>query len=338
MSSKISIILISLATVQWGWAAATSTYRYDALAMGGDTIESQNTFSLEMDSEYRFSSGSTSRDVIASGYDGTLTGTLGSNGFPTYNWVTAPGDGHSRTRFSIDSESGILRAHLQAEAREKYNNVNFSVSTLLDMNARQYYRATGSEPLTLRLSFHYDGTWDAGGDQPDNYASVRAGTYLTLVKDEAQYFDSNYGGFEQGLEINLFTDIPGGAGFYDFCFGEGQEVAETLAYSLYDSTTPKYLPSGELNADYTYDVVVNPGELLLVDTMFNGHVSVSGGTEENLAEVDFLNTAYSSVEIISGDGSLVRQDMPVAIPEPATITMLGGAALVLGIIRRRLLV
>ncbi|MBN2162828.1 MAG: hypothetical protein JXR25_01845 [Pontiellaceae bacterium] len=332
----MSIVLISLAAAQWSWAAATSTYRYNATAMGGDTIESQNSFSLEMDSEYRFSSGYTSRDVIASGYAGAYTGAAGLDGFPVYNWITTPGDGHSRTRFSIDSENGILRAHLQAESREKYNDVNFSVSTLLDMNARQYYRATGSEPLTLRLSFHYDGTWDAGGYQPDNYASVRAGTYLTLVKDETQYFDGNSGGFAQGLEINLFTDVPAGAGFYDFCFGDGQKVAETLAYSLYDSTSPKYLSSGELNEDYTYDVVVNPGELLLVDTMFNGHVSVCAGNDKNHAEVDFLNTTYSSVEIISGDGSLIRQDMPVAIPEPATVTMLGGAALVLGVIRRRL--
>jgi len=329
MQCKIKILVLSIMLsggVCSVFGDVSSSYYYSMNTSGGYTSQADEEFKSETDSSFRFLSGSTTRMQRSSGYD--YTPRVGGG----YDVFIHSGDAHSQANVNIDSANAILKGRVVAETKEEVKNVRISAHTSLDMGVRQYYRAEGSSPMTLKLSFHYDGSWDDGGG--DNFARVALGTYLTRVKDESAYFAGGVEA-ERPLDIMLFTDFAPGPNFYDAYFGQGQEIADTLAHDIYFSNQSKYLPSGSLDYDVNYEVVVNPGELILVDTMFNARVSAIGGAAEMTSDVDFLNTAYSSVEIVSGGGSLVPQAMPVSIPEPAALVLIGIGALVLRAVRYR---
>ncbi len=326
-TGKTKLAALSLLMLApWVGADVTSTYYYSINTSGdlhvGETSGEPAHLKTSYDDASRFASGSTYRTQETSGFGQSIPG----------DWL---GGSKSRGVVDIDSENAILKGRLTAYA-SSVNGGTPTAHASLDMGVRQYYRAEGSSPMTLRLSFHYDGSWD-DGEEYGNYARVALGTYLTRVKDEKTYFAGGVEA-ERPLDIMLFTDFPPGPNFYDAYFGAKQEVADTLAHNIYFSNNPKYTPSGSLDTDYSFDVMVNPGELILVDTMFSARVEASrsnGSPVPTEVSVDFLNTAYSSIEVVGGGGSLVPQAMPITIPEPASLVLLGIGALIVRAVRLR---
>jgi hypothetical protein len=229
-----------------------------------------------------------------------------------------PGETHSTAEFAIDSATATLRGRAHAEAQEKASGGG-SADSLMRLGVRQYYRAEGDNPLTVTLNFHYEGSWelDSSGQ---SYNSVKTGTYVSKILDQESYFNT----FAEGLELNGFEDFSTD-NFYDDFFGADQEIAETLSYFLHSSTPST---NDSWDGDDTTTFTVNPGELITVDTMLNLHVSASLISEsptdpepETYATIDYMDTAYSSV-VVTGEGSLIPENMPIVIPEPKTIWLL----------------
>ena len=298
----------------------STTYYYDVSVSADHHVVENGVLGLKKEtSDTRsFSTGNTTHIIRESGY---------GNSIPP-NWQ---GASSSQVYLDMNSETAVLKSKLEAHASASHGG-NPSAYASVNMGVRQYYRAEGNAPINLRLSFHYDGVWNDGGS--DNNASVALGTYLTRVKNENTFFSGGEEA-ERPLDIMLFTDFPEGPNFYDAYFGKGQEVADTLAYNIFFSNRDKYTPSGSLDENYSVDVTVQPGELILLDTMFHARVGVrreTDGITESV--VDFSNTAYSSVEILNGEGSLVPLGMPVSIPEPSSLILLVIGVLFLRFIRR----
>lgn len=306
-----------------------STRAYDNYVRGSDGYYTWDSKADDL-SQFGSASGAFRRSAISSFYSiDASTVYLDSDGFYDYTGKFAGlNDTHSRAKVYIDSASNTLKAQLIAASAQGDGTEANAAFTSASLNTRSYYRAEGTEPLTVRLTFNYDGAWDASGVS-GSYAEVNVGSFLTLVKDAGTYFDEN-GVFLQGITYELAADL-GGMGWYNGIFGAGQQVADMVASHSFSS----YRMKSPIDETATYDITVNPGDLLLVDTYFSGRVGVQ--TDSGMAtraEVDFLHTTYSQIEVIGGDGSLVPESMPIAVPEPLAVYLISMVG-ALVVIRRR---
>jgi hypothetical protein len=296
MASK-SFIVLSLICTGVSFpvlAGVSSTYYYEYNLYGGRQNE-DDVFVATYKSGDGEGSGTLSDTHTATGWYPIAWDF--ANG-KVLSWLSFPGSSHSTLNYAIDADSGSLHGYLRADAKYADEGGTAMAQTTLKMGARQYYRADGTEPLTVRLNFHYDGSYHS-----DYLCYLGLGVCVTKVLDESIYF----GEFEKGLYLWML-DIENPGGLYEDRWGEKQTVAETLYIHQTDNYGGGLLSPA--NETVQFEFTVNPGELFTVDTMFDSYITANAQQQSSDGEVDFSNTASSTVELISGDGTLTQQEMP----------------------------
>lgn len=297
MNYKIKMLLIALmlsGVVSSAFSEVYSTYYYSASAQGGERKNGE------------YIAKSKSSEGVGSGILSGRHEATGWREFPSMtgarNYMTSPGDGHSVVNYRIDSDAGELHGYLFSDADHVDDNLGQAMAqSTLEMGCRQYYRAEGTEPLTVRLNFHYDGTIRGNW-----LARVNLCSYVTKVLNEKTYFAE----FEKGLYLWML-DLPASVDLYDNRWGEKQTIAETFQVFQTDNFGGGMGDDADEQVELEFTVI--PGELFVVDTMFSAYVTVNAQTQDSDGKIDFSNTASSTVELISGDGSLSKIAMPDSI-------------------------
>jgi len=276
---------------------ATSDYSsfYYSYDVSGGELNSNDEFAATVKSNEGLGYGALSGEQIATGWIPMPSDQNGPK-----QWMIYPGTGHGEVRYSIDSDQGELHGFLKAEARYSSEDTARAQSSL-EMGCRQYYRAVGSEPLTVRVNFQYDGT-----HRSDYLHRIGLGVYVTRVLNESVYFSE----FTDGLHLWMM-DLPEGVDLYDNKWKDKQTIAETKqVYLTNNSGGGIGDPANETRA---LEFTVNPGELFTVDTMFDAYITSSAQTSDSEGKIDFSNTAKSSIELVSGDGSIIFATMPAIV-------------------------
>lgn len=287
------LLLIGGATALF--AGVTSTYYYEYSVSGGE-LNADHDFIGTSKSNEGIGTGLFSGSRRASGWRFLPANTLG-----VVHALVSPGDGHSEVRYRINANTGALHGYLFSDARHSSQGDSGRAQSTLKMGCRQYYRADGNETMTVRVSFHYDGTY-----QSDYLCYVNLATYVTKVLNESVYFSE----FEKGIYLWML-DLPESVDLYDDRFGNKQTIAETI-YLYQTDNFGGGLPS-PANGTAEFEFTVEPNELFTVDTMFDAYITANAQESNSEGKVDFSNTASSSVEIINGVGSLTKIEFPDSI-------------------------
>lgn len=180
-------------------------------------------------------------------------------------------------------------------------------------STHQYFRVEGlgSDPVEIQISLNCDGDFATG---PNRKASARVAALVRSIDDPKLFFESyipeDFSSFELG--VPSYPGVATPLAFLDqlFTASTGLVSDEVIPVSYTDSAS----------------VFVQPGTLILVDTLFMANVTVrnpatlsgySGGVGEVFANFD--STTSSVLMPVTFGVSLERVSLPVIVPEPGVL-------------------